>query len=114
MNQASEQDDLDREFGPEKLYPVCDSCPDAGEEVCSPQCPKCEPDALERTEELFAFLQGIMSATIYITDKDSIPKLTADQAWTVIWYLGEGHWQVTDYIERCDVCGKLFDSNKSG
>lgn len=57
---------------------------------------------LEMTEELFEFLQG------------RLPKLTPDQAWVVIWYLGELYWQVTDHIERCGVCGNLFDINNSG
>ncbi len=70
-----------------------------------------KPTDLERTEELFAFLQGTVPEGFQI---DPVPKLTADQAWTVIWYLGEMHWQVPDYIERCDVCGDLFDSNGEG
>jgi len=43
-----------------------------------------------------------------------VPQLTADQAWTVIWYLGNQYWQVPDFIERCDVCGDLFDSEQEG
>ena len=70
-------------------------------------------DDLKMTEELFAFLQGDIPDTIRII-KEEVPKLSADQAWTVIWYLGNLYWQVTDYIERCDVCGSLYDSNKEG
>ena len=68
---------------------------------------------LETTEELFAFLQGNVPEG-YQLESDAVPKLTADQAWTVIWYLGELHWQVTDHIERCDVCGALYDTHGEG
>lgn len=72
-----------------------------------------ERDALEMTEELFAFLQGDVPETIHL-GCDKVPKLSADQAWSVIWYLGNLYWKVTDYIERCDVCGTLYDSNREG
>ena len=68
---------------------------------------------LETTEELFAFLQGNVPATIHLECKD-VPNLSADQAWSVIWYLGNLYWQVTDYIERCEVCGTLYDTHKGG
>lgn len=69
--------------------------------------------ALERTQELFDFLQGIVPPGYKIKDS-RIPKLSPDRAWTVIWYLGNQYWQVPDFIERCDVCGDLFDSNREG
>ncbi len=70
-------------------------------------------DALEMTEELFLFLQGDVPDGIHL-ECDKVPKLSADQAWSVIWYLGNLFWKVTDYIERCDVCGELYDSNSEG
>ncbi len=73
-----------------------------------------KPSNLERMEEVFAFLQGQMPDTIHIENKSKIPNLTPDQAWTVLWYLGNEYWQVPDYIERCDVCGDLFDSESGG
>jgi hypothetical protein len=72
-----------------------------------------EKTDLEKTEELFAFLQGEVPDGFKIAD-DYIPRLTAEQAWTAIWYLGEQHWQVPDHISRCGVCGVLFDSNREG
>ena len=66
---------------------------------------------IERVRTLFNFLQGIMPDGIRISDG---PKLTEEQAWTVIWYLGNEHWQVPDHIERCDVCGDLYDSHYEG
>ena len=70
-------------------------------------------DELERVEELFAFLQGQMPDDTHVA-KSHRPKLSADQAWTVIWYLGNEYWQVPDYIERCDLCGELFNSEAGG
>ena len=72
-----------------------------------------KPDALEMTEELFAFLQGTVPEGIRLED-DAVPNLSADQAWSVVWYLGELHGQVADYIERCDVCGTLYNSRSEG
>ncbi len=71
-------------------------------------------DALEMTEELFAFLQGEVPEGIRFGCDDEVPTLSADQAWSVIWFLGNLYWQVTDYIERCDVCGTLYNSHREG
>ena len=68
---------------------------------------------LERTEKLFEFLQGNVPEGYHLDDAQ-VPKLTPEQAWTVVWYLGELNWKVTDHIERCDVCGNLFDANQEG
>lgn len=68
---------------------------------------------LEKTEELFEFLQG-RAPDGYKIPKAEMPQLTPEQAWTVIWYLGNQYWQVTDKIERCCVCGSLYDTWKSG
>jgi hypothetical protein len=68
---------------------------------------------LLNTKELFDFLQGEMPEGFQIPKKD-IPRLTPDQAMTVIWYLGNKHWQVTDHIERCGVCGEIYDTWGAG
>jgi hypothetical protein len=68
---------------------------------------------LKMTEELFALLQGQMPEGVTVR-KNHKPKLTPNQAWTVIWYLGNQHWQVTDRVERCDVCGDLYHSWNAG
>ncbi len=68
---------------------------------------------LERTEELFAFLQGVVPDGYQIPDT-KVPQLNEEQAWTVIWYLGNLYWRVTDHVERCDVCGDLYDSESEG
>jgi hypothetical protein len=72
-----------------------------------------DPTELEKTQELFNFLQGEVPESCKI-DEAHIPKLTPEQAWTVIWYLGNQYWQVRDYIERCDICGDLYNSEESG
>ncbi len=72
-----------------------------------------EPTNLERTEELFDFLQGAVPEGYQIA-LDHVPKLTEEQAWTVIWYLGNLYWQVKDHIKRCAVCGDLYDTEDGG
>lgn len=68
---------------------------------------------LDKTQELFSFLQGNIPEGCKIR-RGHMPKLTADQAWTVIWWLGNQYWQVTDRVERCDVCGDLFHGWQGG
>lgn len=71
------------------------------------------PSEIEKTEALFRFLQGQLPDGCTIPE-GSQPRLTPEQAWIVIWWLGNQYWQVPDYIERCDVCGDLFDTNSDG
>lgn len=68
-------------------------------------------DDLARTQELFQFLQGRVPDGYYVSDA---PALTPEQAWTVIWYLGNTYERVPDFIERCDVCGALYNSETEG
>jgi hypothetical protein len=81
------------------------------ETICSPS--SVEVSDLDRTEELYDFLQGKAPKGYHIP-RGHMPKLTEKQAWTVIWYLGNQYWQVTDFIEKCCVCGSLYDSECSG
>lgn len=71
-----------------------------------------QPTDLEKTQELFAFLQGKIPDG-YKIKQCHRPNLSPDEAWTVIWYLGNLYWQVPDHIERCGVCGNLYDSIES-
>jgi hypothetical protein len=64
---------------------------------------------LENTRELFDFLRGNVPEG-YEIDAGHVPKLTADQAATVIWFLGNMYWKVTDHVERCDVCGEWYNT----
>lgn len=68
---------------------------------------------LEETQQLFDFLQGTVPDGYHIS-ADDVPRLTANQAWTAIWYLGNLYKQVNDYIERCEVCGDLYNSESGG
>ncbi len=68
---------------------------------------------LERTRELYEFLQGTMPECITVR-KENRPNLTPEQAWTVVWYLGNQYWQVTDRVEKCEVCGDLYHSWEEG
>lgn len=68
---------------------------------------------IERVEQLFAFLQGHLPEG-YKYEESRIPRLTKEQAWTVIHFVQEMHWQIPDTIERCDVCGDLFHSECEG
>ena len=72
-----------------------------------------DKDDLAKTEKLFALLQGTVPDGCQIVE-EHVPNLTADQAWTAIRYLGNQYWQVPDFIERCDVCGDLYDSEAEG
>jgi hypothetical protein len=72
------------------------------------------PDTdLDRMQELYDFLQGTVPEGYQIPEAD-VPHLSADQAWTVCWYLGNQYWQVSDCIERCEGCGTLYDSRSEG
>jgi hypothetical protein len=68
---------------------------------------------LERTQELYDFLQGKMPEGT-IVPRSERPKLTPKQAWAVVWYLGNQYWQVTDRVEKCCVCGDLYHTWQSG
>lgn len=68
---------------------------------------------LEKTQALFDLLRGEIPDDCRI-EPDCIPRLTADQAWCVIWWLGNQYWQVPDFIEMCGVCGRLFNTEESG
>jgi hypothetical protein len=68
---------------------------------------------LERSQELFELLQGRLPEG-YKIEQGHVPNLTPNQAWTVIWYLGDQYWQVPDHVDRCCICGELYDSDEEG
>ncbi len=72
-----------------------------------------QPTELERTRALFEFLQG-SAPRGYSVPVGEMPRLTSDQAWTVVWYLGNQYWRVPDFIQRCDRCGDLYNSECDG
>lgn len=68
---------------------------------------------LKQTRALFGLLQGTVPDGCEIPEAE-IPTLSADQAWTVVWWLGNAYWQVPDSVERCDVCGTLYHAHREG
>ncbi len=68
---------------------------------------------LPQTQALYKLLQGELPEGVSVP-LTSVPQLTADQAWTVVWYIGNLKQCVSDTIERCDVCGDLYDSENGG
>lgn len=68
---------------------------------------------LNKTKELYEFLQGKIPDGCKIP-RGQVPKMTPDQAWTVIWWLANQYWQVTDRVEKCDVCGDLYHTWHEG
>lgn len=66
---------------------------------------------LAKTQELFELLQGRIPEGYTMVHP---PRLTADEAWSVIWFLGNQYWQVTDRVERCGVCGSLYHTWQEG
>ena len=62
--------------------------------------------------EFYLYLQGEKVDGIG-GDKPYI-KLSQKKAFHIIWYLQEHLRILPDNIERCDICGKLYDSNQEG
>jgi len=66
---------------------------------------------LEQVEELYRFLQGECPEDFFIK---SMPNLTPDQAFAVIYYLREGMRLIPDKYEKCRECDDLYDSRDEG
>jgi hypothetical protein len=69
---------------------------------------------LEWCNELYDYLQNKP-----LPEESGIPntsgiKLSDTEAFRVIWFLQEHLRVLPDNIERCDVCGDLYDSNQEG
>lgn len=70
--------------------------------------------SLEQIDELNIFLQGKGLPNGIKIKKKHRPKLTEDQAWSVIWFFQEHLRVLPDVYEKCDVCGDLYDSEEGG
>lgn len=68
---------------------------------------------LEWIEEFYYFLQGTTPEGITLGHGHS-PKLTKNKAFAIIWYLQEHFPLLPDQIEKCSVCGDLYNSYSSG
>ncbi len=67
---------------------------------------------LEQTKELYEFLKGeIPERFIFKTWK---PKLSEDEAFTVIYVLQEKFHLIPDHFEQCKRCKEIFDMECEG
>jgi len=63
------------------------------------------PLSLDETEELSEFLQGKKPEGYHL---NTMPHLTEEQAWTVIYVLQEKFRLIPDHYEKCDKCGSFL------
>ena len=68
---------------------------------------------VEWITEFYKFLQGDVPETIRL-GRGNKPKLTPDQANTVIWYLQEHFPLLPDHIDQCDTCKEYYNSYSQG
>ena len=66
---------------------------------------------LDKVTEFYDFLKGELPEGIGMPNN---PKIEEGQAFIIIWYLQEHFRIIPDCIDRCDVCGNLYDSDCSG
>lgn len=69
---------------------------------------------LEQTKSLFEFLQGNNQSEVIEFKDGSIPKLTPEQAFSVIYYLQEELKVIPDVYEKCDECHEIFNTDSEG
>jgi len=72
-----------------------------------------DKDPIDVVRKLFNFLQGEVPEGLEIP-QDHIPHLSEEHAWTVVWYIQGLYREIPDHIVRCDVCGRLFDTDDEG
>ena len=66
---------------------------------------------LDWVKQLYFFLQGNCPDGVRVSDP---PKLSPDQAFSVIWFLQEHMRIMPATIEQCDRCRVLFDYEEEG
>ena len=66
---------------------------------------------LEKIDEFYRFLQGDVPENILMSIP---PKLSANKAASIIWYLQEHLSVFPDTIAMCTRCKDLFDTRRSG
>lgn len=80
------------------------------------------PSKHNPTDNYITVLDKVNELYLYLQDKeipDGIhvkprPKLSQNKAWSLIWFLQEVTHCLPDHIERCGVCGDLYNSNAEG
>lgn len=68
-------------------------------------------DDLEWVNEFYSFLQGEIPEGIRMSKK---PNLSQEESYNIIWFLQEKFPLIPCNIDKCDVCGTLFDSDSGG
>ena len=68
-------------------------------------------DYRDKIDILYKYLMGI---ELPEGVRCKMPKLSADKAFTVIWFLQEIMHCLPDNIEQCDGCKQLFDTDSEG
>jgi formylmethanofuran dehydrogenase subunit E len=69
---------------------------------------------IEKVREFYRFLTGEETPEKISIVKGYKPKMSEKKAFSIIWYLQEHLSIFPDNIERCDICGELFDTNSEG
>lgn len=80
------------------------------------------PQKGELTDNYISKLDKVNELFKYLTDEEipdgvmvkSRPKLSPNKAWSLIWFLQEVTQCLAYHIERCDVCGVLYDEHSEG
>lgn len=67
--------------------------------------------SFDETSDLYRWLQGEKMEGYKIKSQ---PSLNKEQAFSIIYMLQEGFGFIPDTFEKCDVCGKLYDSDMEG
>lgn len=81
-----------------------------------------DPEERELKDEYVSNRDKVDELFQYLMDKEipsgicvkSRPKLSPNKAWSLIWFLQEVTGCLPSQIERCDICGELYDSNAEG
>lgn len=69
---------------------------------------------LEWLDEFYEFLQGENIPEEIKIGKTHAPKMSKKKAMAIIWYLQEHMRVFPDNIEKCSICGDLYDTWSEG
>lgn len=69
---------------------------------------------LEEVESFFAFLQGAKMPGFRFSENSPEIKLSAEQAYKIIYVLQEGLRVVPDKYEKCSICNSLYNIEEEG
>lgn len=75
---------------------------------------KREDTDLEKINEFYRFLTGEKMPETISLCRGHAPKMSEKKAFAIIWYLQEHLSIFPDTIEKCSVCGELYDTGSEG